>query len=321
MNDNTNGLDYTILIKYIDGLADPVETATVSHWLQAAPENRILYFRIKDILDTQRGNSLPADTDQRWQQIAAQLEPRAHRQPVKQYRYAAAFIILLLAGGIMTFLLTRNRQQPMATLAEKKTAVQSILLPDSTRIWIKPGSTLQYRPAKDKDDIREVWLSGTGHFEVVKNASAPFKVHTASMTILVLGTAFTVNDNRQHSSVIVSTGMVQTTSGNHTVQLRHGERATLSGDSLRTDHVNAPLYAAWKDGNYKFEQTTLQEIKDLLQTSYGYDVDIRQPHRLRGTSVSGRALITDEAGLCSFLSGMLDANVSKAGNTIIIQPK
>lgn len=321
---NTNRLDYTILIKFIDGQASPAETAEVAAWLDAAPGNRELYFQVKDILDQQRVSAVTREeTDQRWEQIAGQLQQdTTGRVPVRRLgwlKYAAAVLVLIVAGGIAAYVLTQSpKQEPFITLVSQKATVQHILLPDSTRIWIKPGSLLRYRHVKD--GLRELWLDGSGYFEVVKNTATPFKIHTPGITVVVLGTSFTVNDDQHNTNVIVNTGMVKASAHEQEILVRPGQRATVVNNTLRMDSVNAQLFAAWKDGDYKFENTSVEEIRELLQLNYGYEVTVLQPQKFRNTSISGRMLITDAQSLCKSLSGMLEADVRKDGNRIIIQP-
>ncbi|MBC9909170.1 FecR domain-containing protein [Chitinophaga varians] len=322
---NTNRLDYTILIKFIDGQASPAETAEVAAWLDAAPGNRELYFQVKDILDQQRVSAVTREaTDHQWEQIASRLQPvTMDRVPVRRLswmKYAAAIFVLVVAGSIAAYIWTQSpKQEPFVTLVSQKPAVQHILLPDSTSIWVKPGSSLRYHNVKG--GLRELWLDGSGYFEVVKNTATPFQIHTSGITVVVLGTSFTVNNDQHNTNVIVNTGMVKASTHEQEMLLRPGQRATVVNNTLQMDSVNAQLFAAWKDGDYKFDNTTIAELKELLQLNYGYEVNILQPQKFRNTSLSGRMLITDAQSLCKSLSGMLEADVRKDGNRIIIQPK
>jgi len=323
---NTNELDYTILIKFIDGQASPEETAVVAAWLKASPDNQALYFQVKDVLDHQLAAGITtADADQSGRQVTAKLSASQSLSPVKQWgwlKYAAAIVLLVLAGGVGTYLFLHNNSQsaPLVVLVSKKTTVQTVLLADSTRIWVKPGGSIKMRDGQ-QDGHREVWLEGSAYFEVVKQAASPFTVHVPDMTVTVLGTSFTINDDKHRAAVMVNTGLIKATAFKQEVLLHPGERGTITAQQLRTDHVNPQLYAAWKDGDYKFENTTVDEIKELLHANYGYDVAILQPQKFQDSRISGRVLITDEKSLCETLAAMLEANVQKEGNRIIIQPK
>ncbi|MBO9730310.1 MAG: FecR domain-containing protein [Chitinophaga sp.] len=322
---NTNDLDYTILIRFIDGQTTPEETAAVTEWLAASPDNQALYFQVKDIFDQQLASSItPVEADQSWEKVITQLG--AERSvPVRRLgwmKYAAAVLALLLVGGAGIYLWRKSNTPPapMATLVSKKNTVQTILLPDSTRIWVKPGGSVKMKEGPN-ENTREVWLEGTAYFEVVKKAAVPFTVHVPDMTVTVLGTAFTINDRLQHPAVMVNSGLVKATAFNKELLVHPGERGMVTDSLLRIDHVNPQLYAAWKDGDYKFEETSIEEIRELLLANYGYEVAVIQPQKFRGTRISGHVLITDENSLCKVLGAMLNASVRKDGYRIIIQPK
>jgi transmembrane sensor len=66
-----------------------------------------------------------------------------------------------------------------------------IVLPDGSSVWVNSGSKLTYDRSFNAN-TREVELDGEAYFDVVKDASRPFVVHTAGIDIKVLGTAFNV---------------------------------------------------------------------------------------------------------------------------------
>jgi ferric-dicitrate binding protein FerR (iron transport regulator) len=74
-----------------------------------------------------------------------------------------------------------------ASLGQRK----SLTLPDGSTVILNAGSTLTLTNRFDNTD-RVVLLSGEAYFDVAKNAHMPFVIHTSSMDIKVLGTAFDV---------------------------------------------------------------------------------------------------------------------------------
>jgi len=70
-------------------------------------------------------------------------------------------------------------------------AKSNFILPDGSTVFLNAGSTISY----DKNfgtNIRSVELSGEAYFDIVKNPSKPFIIHTRNMDIKVVGTAFNV---------------------------------------------------------------------------------------------------------------------------------
>ena len=66
-----------------------------------------------------------------------------------------------------------------------------VQLPDGSQVWVNSGSHLTYE-GNFKGNTREVQLDGEAYFDVAKDASRPFIVHTSGIDIKVLGTAFNV---------------------------------------------------------------------------------------------------------------------------------
>lgn len=66
-----------------------------------------------------------------------------------------------------------------------------IHLPDGSQVWVNSGSSLTYED-NFNGSTREVHLDGEAYFDVIKDASRPFVVHTTGIDIKVLGTAFNV---------------------------------------------------------------------------------------------------------------------------------
>ncbi len=301
-------MDEQLLIKVIDGAATEAETTMVAEWLEASPENRELYFRIKDILDVQRTGGYSIDAAAAWRKVSAKTS-----RGIPVWRAAAA--VLLLAAGISgAWYFFGGRQAPEMEMVVAKEQRRETL-PDGTVLWLRPGASYRFGSGFGKTD-RNVEVTGTAYFEAAA-AALPFIVNIQGMEVQVLGTRFTV----AAGSVVVQEGKVKAVSGTEEVVVMPDERVSAAGGKLVKEKVNAGLFAAWKDGEYTFSNTSLQEISSMIKNNYGYDVEIKQPESFAGTAISGHVLIDSDEALQTVLSSMLYARVNKNGNTIIIQPR
>jgi len=77
------------------------------------------------------------------------------------------------------------------TVSTKPGSKSKIELPDGTQVWLNADSKLEYK-GDFSGKNREVSLSGEAYFDVVKDKSRPFIIHTRTVQIKVLGTAFNV---------------------------------------------------------------------------------------------------------------------------------
>jgi ferric-dicitrate binding protein FerR (iron transport regulator) len=111
-----------------------------------------------------------------------------------KWLYAAASVIFILGIG---FLVKWNSDLKSSTLKDiqqvfvKPGSKSKIILPDGTVVRLNGSSTLSYHKDFNKT-LREVTLEGEAYFDVTKNASHPFIVHTSRIDIKVLGTLFNV---------------------------------------------------------------------------------------------------------------------------------
>jgi transmembrane sensor len=115
----------------------------------------------------------------------------------RKYLFLSLACLLLLSISYYAFFFTttpRTTARPVASKSEVSTKYGSrtkLLLPDGSQVWLNSGSKLSYDKTYG-NGLREVALSGEAYFDVVKNASHPFVIHTVSIDIRVLGTAFNV---------------------------------------------------------------------------------------------------------------------------------
>lgn len=111
----------------------------------------------------------------------------------------------LIGGGIaasllVLFQLLRPGESKIATslpkiagntISTKPGSKSKIELPDGTQVWLNADSKLEYN-GDFSGKLREVKLSGEAFFDVVKDKSRPFIIHTTAVQVKVLGTAFNV---------------------------------------------------------------------------------------------------------------------------------
>jgi len=125
----------------------------------------------------------------------------------------------VLAAGLLGFFLFKNMlvfseryNKKQSTLSQVSTKPGSrmtqIQLPDGSVVRLNSSSSLTYDKNFGKN-VREVNLTGEAFFDVTKDSSHPFIIHTNVIDIKVLGTAFNVksypNDAITETSLIRGT--------------------------------------------------------------------------------------------------------------------
>jgi transmembrane sensor len=113
----------------------------------------------------------------------------------------------------------------------------SITLPDGSKVWLNGDSKITYEDFRNK--TREVYLSGEAFFDVAKDKTKPFIIHTRTISLKVLGTAFNVRsyDNEKETETALVHGSVEVTLRNRPDQkilLKPGEKLLVKNTPVNT---------------------------------------------------------------------------------------
>lgn len=171
-----------------------------------------------------------------------------------------------------------ENQQPdqSVTLSTPRGGQYRVTLSDGTKVWLNAASSLTY-PVNFNGKDRRVELTGEAYFEVAHNAAQPFIVHTDGQQVKVLGTSFNLNAYKEEHKTVTTlvNGRVQL-SGNGNIEaqeLHPGEQAVLQKSVFNIAEVDAAMFGAWKDGQFRFRATPLIEALRQIERWYDLDVD------------------------------------------------
>ena len=154
--------------------------------------------------------------------------------------------------------------------------VSSIVLPDSTKVWLNAGSRIAY-PTFFSGDTRKVTVSGEAYFAVTENRAKPFLVNVSdAFNIAVTGTEFNVEayPSADVFSVTLVEGSVQATSIDNpskpllTLQPEEQLVWNVQNKTMKVNKVNTLVVSSWKDGKIIFKNTTMAEIAAMLEKRY-----------------------------------------------------
>ncbi|MBB6270406.1 ferric-dicitrate binding protein FerR (iron transport regulator) [Pedobacter cryoconitis] len=167
-----------------------------------------------------------------------------------------------------------------------------LVLPDGTKVWLNAASSLRY-PLAFQGNERKVELTGEAYFEVAKDKTRPFKVHSNNQVVEVLGTHFNINvySNEPFVKTTLLEGSVRVTNSSTNAQtiIRPGEQSIIqkAGNSaIKVKNVDMDEAVAWKNGYFMFNSEQLESV--LRKISRWYDVDIQyQNEELKHQLFSG----------------------------------
>lgn len=163
----------------------------------------------------------------------------------------------------------------------------NISLGDGSIVTLESKSRIKYKENYASEKLREVYLQGTAFFEIAKDASKPFIVHTHEVNTEVLGTSFRVQSSENDQQVVVSvkTGKVSVYSANDKESItdrRHGvillpnqevsyERRN---NSFSKSIVKEPALILPQEvpHNFIFDNTPIKDVFKTLEHAYGIEI-------------------------------------------------
>ena len=151
------------------------------------------------------------------------------------------------------------------TISTKAGDKASINLPDGSKVWLNGDSKITY-VGDFGNKTREVYLSGEAFFDVAKDKTKPFIIHTRTINLKVLGTAFNVRsyDNEKETETALVRGSVEVTLRNRPDQkiiLKPGEKLLVK---------NIPVDTAL---NYKKQKRDEETPIAVLTNMHYYGTD------------------------------------------------
>lgn len=203
---------------------------------------------------------------------------------------AAAVLAGLCLMAYRLFMPSVSPQLSMAVLLDTFSvpagSSKDITLADGTRIRLNGGTTVRY-PHSFTGFVREIYLDGEAFFEVSKDASHPFVIHSPAFTTTVLGTSFNIRSsgNQELSEVSVATGKVRVHVTGQALQdsvafLIPGEKASYrTGDTkgLLKGKTAIATIGSWKDRHFYYDQAPLSIILNDLERAYGLRFLVKNP--------------------------------------------
>jgi ferric-dicitrate binding protein FerR (iron transport regulator) len=168
-----------------------------------------------------------------------------------------------------------------------------IILPDGTIAWLNSGSTLKYSNLYGKKN-REVLLSGEGYFEVTKDKSKPFFVHTNNIQVKVLGTVFNVrsymNDRTVEVNLLegkVDVSMLDNNSSKKLILIPNEKMIyNKNTKTMYSCKADAAKSAQWTIGKLCFVNSSLKDISKDLERKYNVKI-ILESDRVKNEIFSG----------------------------------
>ncbi len=290
------------------GEASPEELAEFSELLRSHPEWSLQVELFTNIWQQKSaGRKKPESFNHHLQRLSSHLSTPVlqYEQPKKRHSLKIGLAIAAtLTGAFLLIGLYKYTRHPETangynTVSTRPGSRSRIQLPDGTLVWLNADSRLAYK-VDAQGPSREVQLTGEAYFDVARDKSHPFLIHTATVDIRVLGTAFNVRSygNEKNTETSLFQGSVEVSLHNNPEQkiiLQPYEKLTVHNNQMAVtgfkpkpkpqDDADEPLMTLgkvhyqqqdssymetlWTKNKLAFDNNTLEEVALQIERWYG----------------------------------------------------
>ncbi|GGH30483.1 DUF4974 domain-containing protein [Sphingobacterium alkalisoli] len=278
-----------LIDKYLQGIATEEERAYLHEWYRS--QDGDIIWKVKDEQEEQAIRARLRENI--WKEAQISTAP-----PVLQWRkwVTVAAAVLLVALVSIWWSREANRiddvENLIAATPLEQVENRFILLPDSSRVILRPGSRLEYR-TNFKGATREVDLVGEAYFDINHKADQPFIIHTGKVKTVVLGTAFTIKTDSEQNDVQVT---VQRGKVRVERETDHIQTDLVADQQIRIEaevstpkavQVSAERTMEWTAQDVRFDNQSFGELAAKLERRYDLNINFKNQN-LANCPVSGR---------------------------------
>ncbi|MBA4320702.1 MAG: hypothetical protein C0412_20095 [Flavobacterium sp.] len=200
-------------------------------------------------------------------------------------KVAASVVFLLMVSTWLFYSGVLEKAKPVIAWDEKVTvAGQKYLveLGDNSKITLNAGSKIKY-PHKFIGSSREVFLEGEAYFEIARDVSHPFIVHSGKLATTVLGTKFNVSAFPAEKNIIVSLieGSVKVSKESSEavegIALLQPKQQLFynKGESISSFHnFESQEVIGWKDNVLIFKKELFSNVLVKLERNFGIKFEV-----------------------------------------------
>ena len=313
-----------ILYNLLSGDLTEEDERELGNWLDHSPENRRRYEELMNSDDFVSSYHAfhHIDKDRAWQQFRKVVT--AIPQDLDEEDMEG----LNKGESVTTLPSTVETVEGAATLVTRHDKEFWLTLDDGTRVHLNYNTSFTY-PVHFNGKTREVELSGEAFFFVAKDQKRPFIVHTPQGDVRVYGTEFhvkTSSADREQGAVVLVKGSVGFTlkDGMETV-IKPGQEISYSGEhptSVTLRNVDVTPFIAWNTGVFVFENSTLEQLMNVLAQWYSIEQVVYEDDNLRTIHFTGSLeRYGDIKNVMQAITSVCDVEMIRQGETVVIRKK
>lgn len=246
---------HSLIDRYLKGTASASEHQLLENWLDELALG---------------ANTDPIDIDVKRKLAKKKLMVQIKVKKAKTFPYlkvAAAMLPLVLMAALFWSYYSSIVKE--ITVSTSYGEFQELWLPDSTKVLLKPSSTLTYPASFDSE--RKVHLMGSAFFEVRRDTLKQFMVSSENLMVQVLGTSFEVvsYENMPEQRITVASGRVSVShNGGSEAVLNLSDQLVINKATGFSKRDKVDFYTQLNNQRMIFQEASLEEMVTLLSTYY-----------------------------------------------------
>jgi ferric-dicitrate binding protein FerR (iron transport regulator) len=324
-----------LLFAYFAGQATVLQKQIIENWVKEGPAQEEFFYACLHEWETAHPQ-FKADTEAAIARFNENiLAPADYHNPLESERISllsgtwqrwliAASVLLAVVFG--SWLLREPILQKSYSTGNGETS--TILLADGSKVVLNANSQLQVPRFGFGETSRQVHLKGEARFSVVHTPDdKTFVVSTdPAFQVEVLGTEFNLAARRGSAKVVLQKGKVkvryreQPDQAVASLTMAPGDlvSVTKKQKALQLKRVPHPeSYSAWQNNRFIFDQTSLTEIREILEDNYNLVVSLKGIDVSKVT-VSGSFKAKNANELLQALSEVLNISVLRQDNKVTL---
>ncbi len=261
-----------LLHKYAEGKLSAEEIDQLSEMLESTPDSALEDIVAEEWLSFEGEESISEERKRR-----LFIYDTEFRKKAIWTGSIAAGVGIILAS--VFFLHSRCLQSKLDRLSGNEVVVEagydgpsSVVLPDGTSVRLNARSSLKYS-SDFGIDRRMATLTGEGYFDVAKDPSKEFTIHTFGMDVKVRGTKFNIYsyEDSDITELSLVEGRVEVIAGNSSYSLIPNEKVVLDRLSGRVNVMKTDngIETSWLHKDLVFMHEPLYRVVDILQRRFG----------------------------------------------------
>ncbi|MCF1713509.1 FecR domain-containing protein [Flavihumibacter sp. RY-1] len=325
-----------LLVSYLLGEATEEQQRSALKWISASAENERYFQEFQQIWEKSRelaANS-SVDVNAAWERMREKLEKGKNGRKEERkmgrredgkvvslagwWRRAAAILAIVLTGAVSWTIYRQWTNAGWMELASQEATLLQ-LLPDSSKITLNKGATIEY-PKQFARNKRRIKLKGEAFFDVKRKPEQPFEVMVNKLTVTVLGTSFNIRETDSATIVIVESGTVQVSDGNQSIVLNAGEQLIAGNTKKSWTKVQQTdkLYQYYRTRTFNCDRTPLWKLVEVLNEAYDSNIVITNPaiRELPITTVFENQPLEE---VLSIISQTLDITITRKDDQIYVE--